>query len=38
MKCRSKLTLIAVEAFCLAASAQALEAKLDQDDLILLAS
>ncbi|MDN3630824.1 carboxy terminal-processing peptidase [Vibrio lentus] len=36
MKCRSKLTLIAAS-FCLAASAQALEAKLDQDDLPLLA-
>ena len=36
MKCRSKLTLIAAS-FWLAASAQALEAKLDQDDLPLLA-
>ncbi|MFA0125118.1 tail-specific protease, partial [Vibrio sp. 10N.261.48.A2] len=36
MKCRSKLTLIAA-GFLLAASAQALEAKLNQDDLPLLA-
>ncbi|RBW65952.1 carboxy terminal-processing peptidase [Vibrionales bacterium C3R12] len=36
MKCRSKLTLIAASLW-LAASAQALEAKLDQDDLPLLA-